>query len=316
MRFTVVGHFVLDTIVQPDGTKTESYGGIYFSVAVLANLASKDDTVCPVFGVGVNEYGPLVAHLRQYHTVDTSGIFPFEGATNSVRLMYNGSGHRIECSRHIAEPIPFNTIEKYLGADGILINMISGFDIELDTLDAIRMSVRNRGTPVHLDVHCLPLGIKGDFTRYYRPLPAWRRWCFMIDTVQMNEIESEYLSPDRQPEEMLAHEILAVGARRVLITRGERGATLYSVDRGRIARRDEPARGLNSAVDPTGSGDVFGAAFLIERLRSKDDPSALLFALDAAGTNAAYPGSTGVDAIARLLKRTEGNDGEVGRAST
>jgi len=301
MKFAVIGHIVLDTIVTRNRKEIRSYGGIFFSLASLATLASPDDVIYPVFGIGKEDYPSLLTKLQTYPNIDPSGIYPFEGLTNSVHIEYGEYNRRVECSRNIAEPIAFSSIEKYLNVDGILINMISGFDITVDTLDAIRMATRNRNTPIHLDIHSLALGIKEDFTRYYRPLPEWRRWCFMIDTVQMNEDEAANISLDNDPEDRLVKGIFALGANRVLITRGERGATMYSIDQKNIVRRDQPPHPVKRGIDPTGSGDVFGAAFFLEYARTHDEARALEFAARAGAANATYPGSTGIDRLPELI---------------
>src|SRR5947207_1194392 len=103
MKITVIGHLCLDVIQRADtpGQEAGSYGGIFFSVAALANLLPEDDTICPAFGVGNGEYDDLIERLKRYPNVDTSGIYPFPGPTNRVRLVYTDAAERIECSRDI-----------------------------------------------------------------------------------------------------------------------------------------------------------------------------------------------------------------------
>ena len=139
MTITVIGHLCLDVIHHPDGTETRSYGGIFFSLATLANLLGPKDTIFPVFGVGKDDHAALLERLAAYPNVDPSGIYKFAGPTNQVSLHYKNEQERTECSRHISEPIPLKKIRPYLESDMILVNMISGFDITLETLDEIRM---------------------------------------------------------------------------------------------------------------------------------------------------------------------------------
>jgi len=67
--------------------------------------------------------------------------------------------------------------------------MLSGKDITVETIDEIRLEVRGKKIPIHLDMHCLTIGVNDDGTRVRNPMADWRRWCFMIDSVQMNEEE-------------------------------------------------------------------------------------------------------------------------------
>jgi hypothetical protein len=147
MVITVIGHLCKDVVHLPDEkvTQQESFGGILFTVLTLANLMSERDLIQPIFGVGQADYELLMEQLRQYKNIDTSGIFRFKGQTNQVHLFYQKNAQtRIECSQNISAPIPFNRIKPYLDGDGVLINMISGSDITLETLDYIRMEIRER----------------------------------------------------------------------------------------------------------------------------------------------------------------------------
>jgi sugar/nucleoside kinase (ribokinase family) len=83
----------------------------------------------------------------------------------------------------------------------------------------------------------------------------------------------------------------------VVITRGERGATLYTSVRKSITRQDVPGRPAPGPADSIGCGDVFGAAFLLQALRSADLPAAAVFANDVAARTAAL---TGVQDLPRL----------------
>src|SRR5437773_578111 len=144
MILTVIGHLCLDEIRHAERDETESYGGIFFSLATLANLLSEEDTICPVFGVGKSDYDSFIDRLSRYRNVDCSGIFRLAGPTNRVCLTYSTNGQRIERSEFIADPIPWKRIRSVAaGSDMVLINMISGNDITLETMDEIRMSTRD-----------------------------------------------------------------------------------------------------------------------------------------------------------------------------
>src|SRR5712671_4881388 len=117
MKIAVIGHLCLDVIHHPDGLQSEGYGGIFFSIAALANLLSPRDTITPVFGAGKGDYDRLIERLQRYPNVDTTGIYRFGGPTNEVHLYYRDGKERTECSKHISDPIPFKRIREHLATD-------------------------------------------------------------------------------------------------------------------------------------------------------------------------------------------------------
>ncbi len=291
----------MDVIHHEDETETQSYGGIFFSVATLANLLGEQDTIVPVFGVGDKEYEAFLERLKQYPNVDTSGIFKFSGHTNQVHLFYKKGAERIECSKHISEPIPWKKIKSKLDTDIVLVNMISGFDITLETLDEIRLATRDDRIPVYLDVHSLTLGIKEDFTRYRRPLEAWRRWLFMLHAVQMNEQEAEGLTFEDFNDVTLANQVLALNTKVLVLTRGEKGFSSFIDDRKHVRRIDSPGIINEQARDSTGCGDVFAAAYCAWYGHSKNNiQEALVFANTVAAAKTQYQGSDEIDKLSEF----------------
>ncbi len=287
-----------------DAMGGKRWGGIFFSLATLANLA-EDALIYPVFGVAERVYEPFLERMRRYPNVDTSGIYQMPGPANEVFLLYEGTDRRVECSKHIAPPIPFEKIQSYLGVDAILVNMISGFDITLETLTAIRMHTQENNALLHLDLHSLTLGIDEENRRFHRPLETWRRWCYHADTVQMNEEEAKVLPLEYLQEEDLIKQILSLGLRGIVFTRGERGATAWKQDHKNISRHDFPAFPVKNIVDPTGCGDVFAAAFCYHLGSHRDPATAAEFANRVAAINVGHVGSDGIDLISQMRKGVE-----------
>jgi len=307
VKLTVIGHLCLDVIHRPDGTEKQGYGGIYFAVMALANIASDADTIFPVFGVGEKEFEAVKQALMKYPNVNTDGIFSFQGETNQVHLYYSNQETRTECSKHISSPIPYSRIEPFLSVHGIFLDMISGADITLDTLDQIRLAVRPKNTPIHLDVHCLTLGVNSDATRYRRALSEWRRWCFMVNSVQMNEEEAAGLTVEQYNEEMLAKQMLPLMVNALCVTRGARGVTVFQQEHKHLMRKDIPGIPTGSK-DPTGCGDVFGSAFLYQYCKSKRIEQAAQFANEVAAANSENSGSEEIDRLSKF--KTSGENGK------
>ncbi len=300
MKYGVVGHLCLDVIHLPDGSEVQSYGGIFFSLASLANIVDDGDLIYPIFGVGEVDYDKFIERLKFYRNVVVDGIFKFPGLTNRVHLFYQDKQERTECSVHIAKPIEFDKI-KYLidvGVDGIFINMISGFDVELGTLRKLRGNYEGY---IHFDVHSMTLGVDEKNIRYRVRLRSWREWFENVDTVQMNEFESRAIGEPNWDDDELAEEVLKLGVKAMVITRASLGATVYYFDNG-LKRADLKAYDVE-VVDPTGCGDVFGSAFFYKFSKTKDPIVSTDFANFVAGLNATIPGSTQIDKLKDLVRR-------------
>jgi sugar/nucleoside kinase (ribokinase family) len=295
MKILVLGHLAIDVDHVSENRTAETTGGIYRSVAALSALAGRGDAIIPVCGVHQDEYDPVVGQFASLPGVETSGIFRTDAPTHRVHFYHGAGGSSVACARDIGEPIPIERIKRFLDASGILINMSSGSDLSLDTLDEIRMAVRAKSIPIHLDVHNLARGVNERFERVLRPVPEWRRWAFMVDTVQGTEEEIGALNPAPLPEEVMVGHLFTLCVKRLLVTRGARGATLYQNDRKRTLREDIPAPEGAGAHDPVGAGDVFAAAFLASLLRTNDEAAAAKMAVAAAGGFAAR--STGATQV-------------------
>jgi sugar/nucleoside kinase (ribokinase family) len=302
MKFLVIGHLCLDVIHPVDGPEVQSYGGIYYSVATLATLLDNGDRVIPVFGVNKNDYEPFVKHLKEkFPNVETSGIYQFDEPTNNVHLFYKVKETRIECSKDISKPIPFERVKEFLKVDGILMNMISGFDIKLETLDEIRLAVREKKVPMHFDYHSLTLGVKENHERFRRPVSDWRRWVFMTDTVQLNEEEIAGLPLEKSTEQQTVGHLLTLSVKGLVVTRGERGASLFYNEHKKVVRKDIDGLNVERSRDATGCGDVFGAAFHLHYVKTKDLLASAEFANRIAAKKATMVGSNNIAQLKEIV---------------
>ncbi|MCX7984734.1 MAG: carbohydrate kinase family protein [Bacteroidetes bacterium] len=302
MVITVIGHICNDILPpqSPHEKSREQFGGIFYTIAALATLIDESDILYPVFGVGNGDYDRLMNLLSRYKNIETRGIFKFKGITNTVYLSYhNDKQSRTECSRDIAAPIPFQRIKPYLDCDGILINMVSGFDITLETLDAIRIETRDQRIPIHFDFHSLTLGIDHNHVRFRRPLTDWRRWCFMLHSIQMSEEEAAGLTAEKFDETTLINHLMPLMVNTLLITRGEKGVSVISQDiHKKLSRRDIPGIPTdNRFINPTGCGDVFGAAYLYAYLKTRNSFTAAEFANAIASLNTTLASAEDFDTL-------------------
>ena len=158
--------------------------------------------------------------------------------------------------------------------DAIYLNFISGFELCLGTAQALRQGFAG---PIYADLHSLFLGMQQDGIRVLQPLPQAAAWFGCFDVVQLNEDEMQQLSPD--PLSLAADATRRPGVSLLTVTLGTRGAAYVAAPgfdglaaapaaqvpaepavRCRQRRIDRRLPALESALDPTGCGDVFGAA--------------------------------------------------------
>ena len=302
MKFLLLGHFCFDVHHPSNGTELVRFGGIYNAVATMASIMEKGDSALPVFGIGKADYDEVIAGLSGFSNISTEGIFKLPGETNRVHFFASPDHPPVECSKDIAPPIPYEKIRRHLSVGGVLVNMASGADMTLETLDHIRMAIRSHNIALHFDYHNLTLGIGEEHERFRRPVEEWRRWAFMADSVQLNEEEIAGLTPDQMSEEQAVAHLLTVGTRAVVITRGAGGASVFANEHKHVIRTDIPGISVNGGrTDTTGCGDVFGAAFHYLFTKTSDLQKSAEFAnrIAASHISSATGGSAQVSANRR-----------------
>jgi sugar/nucleoside kinase (ribokinase family) len=185
--------------------------------------------------------------------------------------------------------------------DAIYLNFISGFELCLGTAQALRHGFAG---PIYADLHSLFLGMQQDGMRVLQPLADAPAWFSCFDLVQLNEDEMRQLSPDPLS---LSAQALGAGVDLLVVTLGPRGAAYVAapgfdgLGAGGLATADSPAvrtalvpGARVDALDPTGCGDVFGAAAFARLLAGDDVETALGHAAAIAGRNAALRGAGGL----------------------
>jgi hypothetical protein len=199
--------------------------------------------------------------------------------------------------------------------DAIYLNFISGFELTLGTAQALRRGFHG---PIYADLHSLLLGMQHDGVRVPRPLAEAAAWMGCFDVVQLNEDEMRQLSSDPLS---LAAEGIGQGVSLLVVTLGPKGAAYVAAPgfdgfaRGGDARvalraRDasvvptgvasQPVRSALipapsvDALDPTGCGDVFGAAAAARLFAGDPVEDALRHASATAARNAVFRGAGGL----------------------
>lgn len=267
----------------------ETWGGIANAVAALGRIAAPGDTIVPVCPVAEEDHAAFLRWLAGIPAVDPSGVYAVAEPTNRMAVYHQTDGEKVACVEQRSPSIPFDRLRKHLGADAVLINMSSGTDIAIDTLDMVRMEVRGKKAMIHIDFHNLTTHPGPDKVRQRTAVPEWRRWAFMTDSVQMNQEELQGLSPERLTEAQAVGHLLSVGSRAVIITRGAPGLTVYTSEHKKIIRNDIPGSVYAGVAQPYAPGDVFGAGFLFHAAGGEEYVSAAKHGIEAVDRAAAEP---------------------------
>jgi sugar/nucleoside kinase (ribokinase family) len=304
-----MGSFVWDVIHgrDPRDAPVEEWGGITYALSALDAALPPDWEFVPVLKVGsdlADSARTFVAHLDRAAT----GAAPIEVPypNNRVVLYYQSDERRCE---RLSGGVPkwhWLGLKPLLAdLDALYINLISGFELDLETAQLIRQHFRG---PIYCDLHSLLLAVQPDGMRTLQPLPNPAAWMRCFDFVQVNEDEMSMMASDPMG---LAAIAFANGVNTLAITLGSRGVVYFAAsgfDRITDLRRPSlaaPSGAIRTAKvpakpprhgpgDPTGCGDVWGATYFSRLLAGDSLDAAIDRALDAATRNVDHRGATGL----------------------
>lgn len=311
MNYLVIGEPCVDVIHKANSEVLHSFGGILYSIISMAVLSNHNDTIIPIMNLGEDEYENIVNIFRKYHPkIKIYGINKVKHPTRKVNLYYNmyntDKSARLEKSTEPTYTLDYVQCENFLKmADSILVNMISGVDITLDTLKNIR---KNFSGNIHIDIHNIVMKTKEDGSRVHVPIDNWYEWCTNSDTVQMNEFEMATLSREKLTEYKIAEEILFNNhyeVKGLIVTRGIDGVSGFikkekvfgsekflDIDHINIHAIENP-----HFVDSTGCGDVFAASFAMNYSQSNDFEKSIHYANRMASYNVSLNGIEELDKL-------------------
>ncbi|VAX28113.1 hypothetical protein MNBD_IGNAVI01-2960 [hydrothermal vent metagenome] len=274
-RILVIGHTVLDIIKYKDNSDTRP-GGIYHTINTLVNIKKENDKIYLATLIPKENY-------ELYRSVYNKVNLDYSTVTESipiVTLRLFDDKERHECHHKAADKITMSSKIDYEQFDSILINMISGYDIDTDDLSFIRGQSKCR---IYFDVHTLARGYNFDGERKFKQIENVERWLKNIDIIQMNENEMWMLFGKIDKTELI-EEIFSLGAEIVIITKGSEGAEMYLSNGDEISIDTLKV----NAVNLVGCGDAFGASFLYKFTETDNPDTALKFANTVAGITTTY----------------------------
>jgi pfkB family carbohydrate kinase len=300
MRIGILGQPCIDEIIHPSTNDIhQALGGILYSFAAMERLMreAKRGSFVPMSWFSVPDRPLLDPLIDTFRCMESqSGFWPIKVQTNRVQLVYCENGDRTEHCPHILPSLTATEINSAIleSLDGLFVNMISGFDVGIETLETALHGSKKKPF-VHIDIHALvlgPLSERDDNApfgggREPRGVKEWKRWLALADSVQMNELEARWFAdPEIQSEQELLKYILLSNQfpklRYLILTRAERGATLFDFENEMVYNALPPTI---EVIETTGSGDVFGSAFVFFILFGKRSEKALTKAVEWASWN-------------------------------
>ncbi len=273
MKLLLIGHSVAD-IIYKDDEKIIQPGGLFYTAATIKELSTEKDLI---FLCTQKDDKYYYLFEQVYKSFDLS----FTEKVNSipmVELTVSGNYERNEHYKNLSGKlnIDYSRLKDF---NGILINMITGFDIDLNQLKEIRKSTN---ALIYFDVHTLSRGLNENMHREFRLIPDFNKWAENIDIIQCNQHEIFTLSQKHNENEIIK-EMFECGIKIVCLTKGQLGVRIYYQNKSEVASYFRATK-IISYNNKVGCGDVFGAAFFYGYISSGD----IFKAAELASSSAEY----------------------------
>jgi hypothetical protein len=269
----IIGTINRDTIIFPDGSSREGWGGIYYNITTLSRLIGRQAEIYPVCNIGKDCYPALKTLLGRLPGVAPGGAREVPEKNNHCHLTYTDCENKNEILSGGVKPLRFDEVKDLLSCRIILVNFISGRDIYLRSLEKFRRLFAGK---LYVDVHSYTLGKRSNGSRYLRRPRGWPRIIDMADYIQLNSSElkvllgKKSLSPAKHRLTDLTGDLLddlrrkriATQNKVLIITDGAAGCFLsYEENNKRLQQHIAPDEVVLSG-DATGCGDCFSAGFV------------------------------------------------------
>jgi hypothetical protein len=297
MKITVIGTINKDLILPFRNVPIESFGGIFYDISILSYLLEKDDEIIPVSFIGEDIYPTVRAVLNKLPNVSRNGFIPVEQKNHKVILEYTSPSRRQEKSLFQFPPLTWEQIEPFIDSDMIILNMVSGWDIEEAAFVKLSETARSK---LYLDIHYWVMGIDNLGRRFLKKPEGAEVWLSGSKFVQMNEDEYRTLADNSRNEVDFFHRFFKED-QILLITQGAKGAAMIYQRDGMVGQKHLPAWKVSRMVDNTGCGDAFGAGFVFKYLKSGKISESLEFANLVAAANLSLRGTNEMHRLKEMM---------------
>ena len=305
LRIGVIGSVNRDSIASVDGCVRRSLGGALYTALALAHLGGDRVEVQLVSRVGADVVDEIDYWIGRCPPLRSEGLLTQESPNYHCQIQYRADGGKTEILSGSLEPLNPDELRPLISRlDGLLVNFITGFELDLETMLALRRETR--GT-VLIDIHSLVLGRADSGERFWRRPDNWQDWISLADVVQMNEDEAAVLGDldGSEADELseFALSTLRLGPKGAVVTRGQKGgvAAWRDAEAGSTEVFEFSAPDPHLAVDSTGCGDVFLAAMGLATLGGERFPQAVAIAARAAAANSRLRGIEQLEALPHVF---------------
>ncbi len=279
VKAVIVGHFSIDENIGPRSRISDVLGGApVYSGSTFSKLGLKAG-ICSC--VGEDQYERAIGFCKSLG-IDYRGLHVCGRKTLRFQNVYDEEGNRFQrCYNVLRKLSPKDIPEDYLGCGAYYISPIMN-EITLNFLKSIRFE----GNIIMLD----PQGIMRSVGEDGKVSVVFEKEHLLkfFEKVDIVKIGYDEVKAIGLNEKELIKLVMDTGAKIGIITRGK-DPVIVSYEKGVFEVETIDV----NVEDPTGAGDVFGAAFLTEYMRSKNVKRAIKFANIAAGLKIRYRGPEG-----------------------
>jgi sugar/nucleoside kinase (ribokinase family) len=268
MSLLVVGSFALDSVETPFGRRDDVLGGSGTYFAAAASLLTRVSVV----GVVGEDFPVGELEFLQRRGVDLAGMEKVRGKTFRWRGRYGfdlNTAETLETQLNVFEHFSPVLGPQARKAERIFLGNIDP-ELQIRVLDQVEA----------------PRLVCADTMNYWisSRRPLLQKLLPRVDVLMVNDSEVRELAGESNVLKA-AHAAQRMGAKSVVVKRGEYGALLVTAQHRFFA----PAFPLADVVDPTGAGDSFAGGFLglLDRLDS-GEPAALRQATVMGSTIASF----------------------------
>lgn len=270
----------------------------------------KAGLIRPLIRLGFDAAEAGADALASVPRTDVGGCLIVEEPNNRLEIRYQTDADRIEkVAGGVSGWTASEITERLRGVHALLVNFVSGYEMNLSVTPAVRSIFLG---PMHGDRHSLFFRVDPDGTRTPAALGYCTAWAECFGSVQMNENEGKLTVPQGTGATVAGAipSALDAGSRVATVTRGVRGVSCGAVedlsaqalDWSPQPRPETGARRLDGSVtmparqggDPTGCGDVCGAAFFARCLSGDPLPVAMRTAGRLVARNVECQGADGL----------------------
>ncbi len=266
-KFIIIGPLTRDTILR-DGLKYHTTGGaVYYQAAVLSKLEVEATAVITLSYEDkelLNAFSSNVEVIPVFfdETMEFKNIYPDIDPN-----------HRVQKANVPNNPVKPENLPKNIGNyDAVILCPLSPYDIPIETIKYI--STFN--IPIYLGAQGYLRQLDHDKV-VLKPWDGFQNFLKYIQMVFIDEVEAKVIM-DRKNHELniIGKQLALFGPEEVIITRGDRGAMIYSSLNKHTYKI--PAFPPKQTMDPTGLGDTYMAAYVIKRMEKSDPETCGLFA--------------------------------------